>query len=59
MKQRYKTVSMREIEARLGQTILTGSITFTKVAAPKESVTVTEFKDDKSFQDNGFGDISF
>jgi len=59
MKILYTKAALRTVEVDLKQTILTGSFTSTSVEIPKEDVQVNSFKEDKSFQDNGFDDISF
>jgi len=59
MKILYTKAALRTVEADLKQTILTGSITSTPVTVEEEKVKVNSFKEDKTFQDNGFADISF
>jgi len=59
VKKSYISVALGLLDLEGANAILSGSISETKIVASSEDLSVSDFKEDDTFQDSGFGDISF
>lgn len=55
----YNPALVNRIEIQTDSLILIGSTTDEVITTPSTSVSVVSFEDDNSFDDGGFGDITF